>query len=64
MTLKNLNFCQTPNRYKQNNENNIDTFIRKVKLKAHFKIKNKTLKAENLEFRVTKHGHQRKTTTQ
>ena len=45
-------------------KNDINIFIRKVKLKTTLKIKNKTLKSENLEFHITKHGHQRKTTTQ
>ena len=62
---KNLNFCPTPKRYnKKQFKNDIDTSIRKVKLKAHFKIKNKALKTKNLETHVAKHGHQRETTTQ
>ena len=39
---KNLNFCPTPKRYnKKQLKNYIDTFIRKAKLKAHFKNKEK-----------------------
>ena len=54
-----------PNRYnKKQLKNDIDTFIRKIKLKGHFKNKNKASKTKNLEFHVTKHGHQRKNTTQ
>ena len=50
---KNLNFCPTPNRYnKKQFKNDIDTFIRKVKLKAHFKNKEKGIK--NREFRISR----------
>ena len=50
---KNLNFCYTPNRYnKKQFKNDIDTFIRKVKLKAHFK--NKEQGIENQEFRISR----------
>ena len=50
---KNLNFCPTPNRYnKKPFKNDIDTFIRKVKLKAHFK--NKEQGIENQEFRISR----------
>ena len=66
LSNKILNFCPTPNRHnkKKQFKNDINIFIRKVKLKTTLKIKNKTLKSENLEFHITKHGHQRKTTTQ
>ena len=51
---KNLNFCPTPNRYnKKQFKNDIETFIRKVKLKAHFK--NKEQRIENEEFRISRH---------
>ena len=50
---KNLNFCPTPNRYnKKQFKNDIETFIRKVKLKAHFK--NKEQGIENDEFRISR----------
>ena len=50
---KNLNFCPTPNRYnKKQFKNDIETFIRKVKLKAHFKKKEQGI--ENEEFRISR----------
>ena len=50
---KNLNFCPTPNRYnKKQFKNDIDTFIRKVKLKDHFKNKEQGIK--NQEFRISR----------
>ena len=50
---KNLNFCPAPNRYnKKQFKNDIDTFIRKVKLKSHFK--NKEQGIENQEFRISR----------
>ena len=50
---KNLNFCPTPNRSnKKQFKNDIDAFIRKVKLKAHFK--NKEQGIENQEFRISR----------
>ena len=49
---QNLNFCPKPNRYnKKQFKNDINTFIRKVKLKAHFK--NKEQDIENREFRIS-----------
>ena len=50
---KNLNFCPTPNRYnKKQFKNDIETFIRKVKLKAHFKNKEQDIEKE--EFRISR----------
>ena len=50
---KNLNFCPAPNRYnKKQFKNDIDTFIRKVKLKAHFTNKEQSI--ENRELRISR----------
>ena len=49
---KNLNFCPTPNRHKKQFKNEINIFIRKVKLKAHYK--NNEQDIENREFRISR----------
>ena len=56
---KNLNFCPTPNRYnKTQSRNDINAFIRKIKLQAYFKNTE-----QNLDYGQFRVSHNNKTWT-